>query len=69
MLYLTPSAYTVNFRTKKITIPWVYPNDRINIITMSGNGEKILDMDPFTGDGSTLQYVTQVNWQEGLTHL
>ena len=64
---LDPSAYTVNFRTKKITIPGLSLNDRINIITMSGNGEKILDMDQFTGDGSTLQYVTQVNWQEGLT--
>ena len=64
---LGPSAYTVNFRTKKITIPSLSLNDRINIITMSGNGEKILDMDQFTGDGSTLQYVTQVNWQTGLT--
>ena len=64
---LDKSAYTVNFRTKKISIPGLVLNDRINIITMSGNGEKILDMDQFTGDGSTLQYVTQVNWQTGLT--
>ena len=66
-IILDKSAYTVNFRTKKISIPGLVLNDRINIITMSGNGEKILDMDQFTGDGSTLQYVTQVNWQTGLT--
>jgi hypothetical protein len=62
--------YTVNYKDKEITFTSAPANnDRINIITMSGNGEAILDMDIFTGDGSTLQYVTQVDWRDELNSI
>ena len=35
---------------------------------MSNNGEKILDLDKFTGDGSTSQFVTPVVYKLGLTY-
>ena len=37
-------------------------NSKINFVTMSNNGEKVLDFDTFTGDGSTLDYVTRATW-------
>ena len=62
--------YTVNYRSKELTFTTAPTNSsRINIITMSGNGEAILDMDTFDGDGSTLQFVTRVDWREDLNSI
>ena len=63
-------TYTVNYKTKEITFT-AAPADgaQINIVTMSGNGEQILDIDTFTGDGSTIQFVTRVDWKEELNSL
>jgi hypothetical protein len=40
---------------------------RISIVSMSGNGEQILDIDNFIGDGETQTFVTNVGFQEGVT--
>jgi hypothetical protein len=62
--------YTVNYKDKELTFNSTPTNNsQINIITMSGNGQGILDMDTFLGDGSTLQFVTQVDWKENLGSL
>jgi len=64
------SDYTVNYKNKELTFTTAPANNsRINIVTMSGNGEGILDMDTFDGDGSTLQFVTQVDWKENLSSI
>ena len=35
---------------------------------MSNNGEKILDIDTFVGDGSTAQFVVPVKYKSTLSH-
>jgi len=62
--------YTVDYKNKTITFtsaPAI--NSSVNIITMSGNGEEILDLDTFTGDGSTIQFLTRVDWKDELNSL
>ena len=57
------NLYTVNYQNKKIdfvTAPGL--NSKVNFITMSNNGEKILDFDTFTADGSTTDFVTRAVW-------
>ena len=63
------SAYTVDYKNKTITMTAPALNARVNIITMSGNGDKILDLDTFTGDGSTIQFVTNVDWREDINSI
>ena len=63
-------SYSVNYKTKELTFTTAPVNgDKINIVTMSGNGEEILDIDTFNGDGSTIQFVTRVDWKENLNSL
>jgi len=62
--------YTINYKTKELTFNSAPANNsQINIITMSGNGEAILDMDTYEGDGSTLMFVTRVDWREELNSI
>ena len=62
--------YTVNYKDKEITFNSIpASNTKLNIVTMSGNGEAILDMDTFTGDGSTIQFVTAVDWRDELNSI
>ena len=64
------STYTVDYKNKTVTMASVPAlNERVNIISMSGNGDKILDLDTFTGDGSTIQFVTNVDWREDINSI
>ena len=63
------SAYTVDYKNKTVTLTAPTLNQRVNVITMSGNGDKILDLDTFTGDGSTIQFVTNVDWREDINSI
>ena len=57
---LDNSAFSTNFANKTVVLNSVPANNtQINIITMSINGEKIVDTDVFTGDGSTFIFVTR----------
>jgi len=63
-------AFTINYKTKTLTFTYAPANaDRINIVTMSGNGEKILDLDTFEGDGSTFMFVTRVDYRENMNSI
>ena len=65
ILYNT-NQFTVNYQDKHIDLdqaPAV--GDKINFITMGNNGESILDVDTFTGDGSTVEYVTRAKFKAG----
>ena len=35
---------------------------------MAEPGQKILDINTFTGDGSTIEFITNVEYQTGMTH-
>ena len=62
--------YTVSYKNKTITFTTAPTSgQKVNIITMSGNGEMILDIDSFTGDGSTLEFVTRVDWRTAINSL
>jgi len=59
-------TFTVDYANKNIVFNQA-PNsgDKINFITMGNNGESILDVDTFTGDGSTTEFVTRAKYTEG----
>jgi hypothetical protein len=64
---VSSDAYTVDHGTKTVifdTAPTATVS--INIISLSSNGDQILDTDQFEGDGSTLQFVTRVAYQENI---
>jgi len=66
---LSEDKWSVNYQDKTITLSNVTlnNNDPVNIITMSTNGENILDSDTFEGDGSTSVFVTSVQFKQGLS--
>ena len=64
-----PTSFIINYQTKQlefVTAPGT--GHLVHISTMSNNGEKILDIDKFIGDGSTIQFVTPVLYKTGLTY-
>ena len=66
---VAPSLYTVDYATNTITFATA-PTTRqlLNTIVMGEAGQKILDINTFNGDGSTIEFVTKVEWQSGMTH-
>tara|TARA_R110000851_G_scaffold76814_3_gene169042 strand:+ start:16317 stop:31109 length:14793 start_codon:yes stop_codon:yes gene_type:complete len=66
---VSPSLYTVNYATNTITFATA-PVIRklLNIIVMGEAGQKILDINKFTGDGSSVEFITNVEWQTDMTH-
>ena len=57
---LNNSLFSTDFPSKLLIFNTAPANNaQINIITMSVNGEKILDTDQFIGDGSTFIFVTR----------
>ena len=66
-MLLTETDYEINYATKIISLnDSLDLGDRVNVISMAGNGERIVDIDYFTGDGSTRIFVTNVVYVEGL---
>ena len=65
---LSHSEFTVDYQNKKLKLTTA-PGDKqqVHIITMSNNGEKILDVDQFIGDGSTAQFVTSIPFKSTLS--
>tara|TARA_Y100001978_G_scaffold32145_1_gene27920 strand:- start:26069 stop:39172 length:13104 start_codon:yes stop_codon:yes gene_type:complete len=66
---LADTLFEVDYQNKKIKLtnaPGL--NEQVHIITMSNNGEKILDIDTFIGDGSTAQFVVPVKYKNTLSH-
>ena len=65
---LSDTEFTVDYQNKKIKLTTA-PGDQqqVHIITMSNNGEHILDVDQFTGDGSTAQFVTPIKYKSTLS--
>ena len=64
---LTETDYEINYTTKIISLDTsLNEGDRVNVISMAGNGERIVDIDYFTGDGTTRIFVTNILYVEGL---
>ena len=63
---LDHNNFTVDNRNKNIVFNQApITGAKINFITMGNNGESILDVDTFTGDGSTTEFVTRAKYTEG----
>ena len=64
-----PTGFTINYQLKRLEFTTA-PGDQklVHISTFSNNGEKILDLDTFIGDGSTTQFVTPVVYKTGLSY-
>ena len=61
--------YTVDYRLKKVrmnTPPSA--NSSVNILSISGNGENVVEADEFIGDGSTTQFVTKASYTSKLDY-
>ena len=57
------NTYTVDYRLKKVkfrSAPGA--GTSVNILSISGNGENIIEFDEFIADGSTVQYVTKARY-------
>lgn len=62
------NEYTVDFQNKKIifaTAPAV--DSQINYVTMSNNGESILDIDTLQGDGCTVDFLTRATYSDSFS--
>ena len=63
------NTYKVDYRLKKVimnTPPSA--NVSVNILSISGNGENVIEADEFIGDGSTTQFRTKASWTSKLDY-
>ena len=63
------TTYTVDYRLK--TVRFNNPpnaNSSVNILSVSGNGENVLEADEFIGDGSATQFVTKARFTRQLDY-
>ena len=66
---ISTSDYVVNHQLKQVefnTAPTAASS--VNIVSLSSNGDLILDADQFIGDGSTLQFVTRISYQDNISY-
>ena len=64
------SQYTVDYRNKIVTLASVPAlGTEVNIVSISGNGENILEQGQLIADGSTIQYVTKARYTEDLDYI
>ena len=62
--------YTIDFTNNKIKFTSAPANNsRINFVTLEYSGSNILDIDEFTGDGSTVDFLTNIRWTDDLSSL
>lgn len=61
--------YVINFTSNTLEFN-IAPaiNKELSIIVMGEAGQSILDINSFIGDGSTTEFITDVKWQESMTH-
>ena len=63
------NTYTVDYRLKKVKfISAPASGTSVNIISVSGNGENIIEFDEFIADGSTVQYVTKARYTKDVDY-
>ena len=64
-IILNNDQYSVNFKLKEVTLNNVPAiGDEINILSLTANGDNILDMGIFETDGSTIVYETNIPFSE-----
>ena len=62
--------FTVDYNTKTVTLATIPANKEVVSITSFGyNGEDIVDLDYFVGDGSSIEFITNAPWDENVSAL
>jgi hypothetical protein len=64
---LPQTAYTINWAENTLTLNSVIPGAELNIVTVAQGNQNILDFGQLTGDGSTTEFETTVDWVEGVS--
>ena len=60
-------SYQIDYRTGDVVLDSVpSENARINITTLGNSGSQILDIDSYTGDGQTGEFLTNVKYAENI---
>ena len=63
------TAYTVNYKTKEVTFNTAPASDSsVNIVSISANGENLLEEAVITGDGSTNTFTTKARYTKDLDY-
>ena len=63
------TQFTIDYKNKEINfVNAPAQNTLINVVSLSGNGEQILDMDVFVGDGSTNSFTTRVSERDDVNY-
>jgi len=66
---ISSSDYTIDYAEKTITFETAPTNgERINIVTLGVSGSDIIDIDEFTADGSTVEFLTNVRFTDTLDY-
>jgi hypothetical protein len=68
---LNSEEYTVDYRNRTITLLVAPPTttEFISIYSIGFNGNNILDVDHFVGDGVTTEFITKAKWVDNFTSL
>ena len=67
-IILPKDQYSVDLLNKLVILESTVPaGARINIVSMAGNGEQVLDIDSFVGDGVNQTFVTNVTFQQEIS--
>ena len=67
---LDKTAYRVDYKNKTVKLNSVPAlGAEVNIISVSGNGENIVEQEQFIGDGSSFQFTTKARWSNKLDYI
>ena len=62
--------YTIDYSAKTITfVTAPADNSKVSLVTLEYSGSNILDIDEFIGDGSTVDFLTNIRFTENMTSL
>lgn len=67
---LESSQFTISVKNKTVTLTSVPANKEIvNVTSFGFNGQNLLDLDYFVGDGSTIEFITNAPWDQAQSSL
>ena len=69
-LTIDKSLYTINYKNNTVkfnTVPAA--SQELHLVTVGQSGQKILDINSFIADGSTIIYETNIPWSDSITSL
>ena len=69
-IILNSTQYTIDYRNRTVTLLSPLPTGAIlSIYNIGFNGNNILDIDYFVGDGTTTEFITKAPWLSAVTNI